>query len=186
MSTSRQIHQWNRIKLKSRIDHTSIWMFNTWHRQYFKWVEKDRLYMRGRKNTEWWESDCFITVPAIYCFSAINSPFTAWPVKMDMGPLNMLPLPVGTLVALTVEGTVETHCRKTRWLLRQAWRASVFLHYLAHMVFPGAKCLQGAAFCSIWPPHVFSSSWFRLQQHSWQPQKEQDCAQLESQTFSAS
>lgn len=114
---------------------------------------------------------------SIYYFSATDSPFIAWPVEIDMNPLNVFLLPAGTPVTLSVEGTGDI-LQKEQCLLSQACRMSVLLHYLAHMVFPSAKGLQSAAFSSIWPPHVLPSSWFKLQQHSWQPQKEQDCAQL--------
>lgn len=34
-------------------------------------------------------SQTVTTIPTIYCLSATNSPFTAWSVKMDMGPLHV-------------------------------------------------------------------------------------------------
>ena len=42
-----------------------------------------------------------------YCISYPNSLFIACSVKMDMGPLNIVPLSVGTHLALTVEGAGE-------------------------------------------------------------------------------
>lgn len=44
----------------------------------------------------------------IITFSDPNSLFIACSVKMDMGPLNIVPLSVDTCLALTVEGTGET------------------------------------------------------------------------------
>lgn len=44
----------------------------------------------------------------VITFSDPKSLFIACSVKMDMGPLNIVPLSVGTCLALTVEGTGET------------------------------------------------------------------------------
>lgn len=71
----------------------------------------------------------------------------------------MFPLPAGTLIYFVSRGHWRHTAGGKGGLLSSSWRISVFLHYLAHMVVSSAKWLQGTVFSSIWPPHVFPSSW---------------------------
>lgn len=41
---------------------------------------------------------------SICCLSALNSPFIVCYAKMDMGPLNIFPLPSGTLLSFVKRG----------------------------------------------------------------------------------